>query len=52
MTLHGTIFFTPRGGPRIPGVVNWKADHWNVLVDATTGNFVSNGTEGTPLSAG
>ena len=47
MTLHGKVVFVPKG----PGGGLITADHWNVLVDATTGVFVSNGTQGTPLAA-
>lgn len=45
VTVHGSMEFTPRALDTAPVAI----DHWNLVVDATTGDIMSSGTAGTPL---
>jgi hypothetical protein len=47
-TVHGAMKFVPSSGPYgKPSPVS--IDHWNVVIDATTGEIISVGTSGNPL---
>ena len=45
VTIHGSMQFTPRAPISSPVAI----DHWNLVVDAATGDIISSGTAGTPL---
>lgn len=46
VTVHGLLKFTPRTPFVSSGI---ETDHWNVQIDATTGEVMSTGTSGAPL---